>query len=126
MPRVFVSATIFMIVLGLAELPARAQSSSDATSKSLRVAQNLSPTQQEEQRALSKLSKAEQAALKQAIVACKAEAKGKKVRWLSRRKYVNTCVQQALKADYPNIDIIRVLKDHPDMKGLPTEEAPAN
>src|SRR5262245_48422353 len=109
MPRVFVSATIFMIVLGLAELPARAQ--------------NLSPTQQEEQRALSKLSKAEQVALKQAIVACKAEAKGKKVRWLSRRKYVNTCVQQALK-DLPNIDTIRVLKDHPDMKGLPTEEAP--
>jgi len=114
-----------MIVLGLAELPARAQSSSDATSKSLRVAQNLSPTQQEEQRALGKLSKAEQVALKQAIVACKAEAKGKKVRWLSRRKYVNTCVQQALKG-YPNIDLTSVLKNHPDMKGLPTEEAPAN
>ena len=123
MRRVFVSAIIFMIVLGIAELPARAQSSSDAASKSLRVAQNLSPTQQEEQRALSKLSKAEQVALKQAIVACKAEAKGKKVRWLSRRKYVNTCVQQALK-DLPNIDTIRVLEDHPDMKGLPTEEAP--
>ena len=123
MQRVFVSATIFMIVLGLAELPARAQISSDATSKSLRVAQNLSPTQQEEQRAGKPLSKAEQVALKQAIVACKAEAKGKKVRWLSRRKYVRTCVQQALK-DSPNIDIIRALKDHPDMKGLPTEEAP--
>jgi hypothetical protein len=123
MPRVFVSATIFMIVLGLAELPARAQISSDARSKSLRVAQNLSPTQQEEQRAGKPLSKAEQVALKQAIVACKAEAKGKKVRWLSRRKYVRTCVQQALK-DSPNIDIIRALKDHPDMKGLPTEEAP--
>jgi hypothetical protein len=123
MPRVFVSATIFMIVLGLAELPARAQISSDATSKSLRVAQNLSPTQQEEQRAGKPLSKSEQVALKQAIVACKAEAKGKKVRWLSRRKYVRTCVQQALK-DSPNIDIIRALKDHPDMKGLPTEEAP--
>src|SRR6185436_19395088 len=94
MPRVFVSATIFMIVLGLAELPARAQISSDATSKSLRVAQNLSPTQQEEQRAGKPLSKAEQVALKQAI------------------------------KDSPNIDIIRALKDHPDMKGLPTEEAP--
>src|SRR5262245_33423905 len=124
MPRFFVSAIIFMIVLVLAEPPARAQSSSDATSKSLRVAQNLSPTQQEEQRAATKLSKAEQVALKQAIVACKAEAKGKKVPWLSRRKYVNTCVQQTLKG-YPNIDLIKVLKDHPDMKGLPTEEAPA-
>jgi hypothetical protein len=124
MPRVFVSATIFMIVLGLAELPARAQSLSDATSKSLRVAQNLSPTQQEEQRAGKPLSKAEQVALRQAIVACKAEAKGKKVPWLSRRKYVNTCVQEALK-DHPNVDIIRALKDHPDMKGLPVERAPA-
>jgi hypothetical protein len=123
MLRVFVSATIVMIVLGLAELPAGAQSSSDATSKSLRVAQNLSPTQQEEQRALSKLSKAEQVALRQAIVACKAEAKGKKVRWLSRRKYVNTCVQEALKG-YPNIDLTSVLKNHPDMKSLPTEKAP--
>jgi hypothetical protein len=113
-----------MIVLGLAELPARAQSLSDATSKSLRVAQNLSPTQQEEQRAGKPLSKAEQVALRQAIVACKAEAKGKKVPWLSRRKYVNTCVQEALK-DHPNVDIIRALKDHPDMKGLPVERAPA-
>ena len=51
MLRLFVSASIFVIVLGLAGLPARAQSSSDATSKSLRVAQSISPTQQEEQRA---------------------------------------------------------------------------
>jgi hypothetical protein len=107
-----------MIVLGLAELPARAQSSSDATS--LRVAQNLSPTQQEELRAKSKMS----IAMKQAIVACKAEAKGKKVPWLSRRKYVNTCVQEALK-DYPKVDIAKALKDHPDMKGLPVEQSPS-
>ncbi len=45
MLRLFVSASIFVIALGLAGLPARAQSSSDATSKSLRVAQNVSPTQ---------------------------------------------------------------------------------
>src|SRR5215813_6218415 len=51
MLRLFVSASIFIIVLGLAGLPARAQSSTDATSKSLRVAQTISPTQQEEQRA---------------------------------------------------------------------------
>ena len=31
-------------------------------------------------------SKADKAALKRAIVACKAEAKGKKIKWLSRRK----------------------------------------
>ncbi len=34
-------------------------------------------------------SKPDKAALKRAIVACKAEAKGKKIKWLSRRKYVN-------------------------------------
>jgi hypothetical protein len=33
-------------------------------------------------------SKADKAGLKRAIVACKAEAKGKKIKWLSRRKYV--------------------------------------
>ncbi|MGV7216629.1 hypothetical protein [Bradyrhizobium sp. UFLA05-112] len=37
----------------------------------------------------SRPTKAEKVALKQAIVACKAEAKGRKVNWLSRRKYVN-------------------------------------
>ena len=107
MPRVFVSATIFMIVLGLAEPPARAQSSSDATPKSLRVAQNVSPTQQEEQRAANKLSKAERVALKQANVACKAEAKGKKIRWPKSRTYINECLREALK-DHPNIKIHKI------------------
>jgi hypothetical protein len=41
-------------------------------------------------------SKAEKTALRQAIVACKAEAKGKKIKWLSRRKYVNNCVIEAM------------------------------
>jgi hypothetical protein len=45
-------------------------------------------------------SKADKAALKRAIVACKAEAKGKKIKWLSRRKYVNGCVTEAMK-DHP-------------------------
>ena len=40
-------------------------------------------------------SKADKAALKQAIVACKAEA---------RRKYVNNCVTEAMK-DHPNIEV---------------------
>jgi hypothetical protein len=104
MPRVFVSASIFMIVLGLAEPPARAQSSSDATPKSLRVAQNVSPTQQEEQRAASKLSKAERVALKQANVACKAEAKGKKIRWPKSRTYMRDCLKEALK-EHPTIKV---------------------
>ncbi len=66
------------------------------------------------------LSKADKVALKQAIIACKAEAKGKKVKWLERRKYVNHCVAEALK-DHPNIDVIQLLKNHPDMKDLPME-----
>jgi hypothetical protein len=124
MPRLFASATIFTIVLGLAGLPATAQSSSDTTSKSLRVAQNLSPTQQEEQRAGKPLTKAEQVALKQAIVSCKAEAKGKKIKWLSRRKYVNACVQEALKG-YPSINVHQELRNHPDLKGLPSHQGDA-
>ena len=47
-------------------------------------------------------SKADKAPLKRAIVACKAEAKGKKIRWLSRRKY--NCVTEAMK-DHPNIEV---------------------
>ena len=66
------------------------------------------------------LTKAENVALKQAIVACKAEAKGKKIAWLSRRKYVNHCVAGAVK-EHPNIDVIRMLKDHPEMRELPMD-----
>src|SRR3954464_14080096 len=68
-----------------------------------------------------RLSRADNLALKQAISSCKAEAKGKKVAWLGRRKYVNRCVAEALK-DRPHIEIIKVLKDHPDMMGLPMEQ----
>ena len=67
---------------------------------------------------------AEKAAVKQAIASCKAEAKGKKVRWLQRRKYVKNCVIEALK-DKPNIDVEALLKNHPDLKGLPAESADA-
>jgi hypothetical protein len=66
------------------------------------------------------LTKAQKTAVKQAIVACKAEAKGKKIAWLSRRKYVNGCVAQALK-EHPTIDVIQILKEHPDMKELPMD-----
>lgn len=67
---------------------------------------------------------AEKAALKQAIASCKSEAKGKKVPWLQRRKYVKNCVIDALK-DKPNIDVTTLLKNHPDMKDLPAESADA-
>src|SRR5215467_8694753 len=79
MLRLFVSASIFVMVLGLAGLPARAQSSSDATSKSLRVAQSISPTQQEEQRAAKS-------------VACRKQAKEQKLSGSERRAFLKDCM----------------------------------
>ena len=67
------------------------------------------------------MSKADKVALKEAIIACKAEARGKKVKWLARRKYVNHCVAEALKGR-PGLDVIQLLKDHPDMKDLPMDQ----
>ena len=61
-------------------------------------------------------SKADKAALKRTIVACKAEAKGKKIKWLSRRKYVNNCVTEATK-DHPNMDVTTLLKDRSESDG---------
>jgi hypothetical protein len=69
----------------------------------------------------AKLTKAEKVALKEAVVACKAKAKGKKIKWLSQRKYVNQCVVAALK-DHPSMDIQRMLQEHPEMRNLPAEQ----
>ncbi|SFJ83240.1 hypothetical protein [Bradyrhizobium sp. cf659] len=69
------------------------------------------------------LTKAEKVALKQAIVACKAEAKGKKIKWLSRRKYVNQCVVTALK-ERPSIDVARMLDENPELTNIPVERWP--
>jgi len=71
--------------------------------------------------AAASISKADKVALKEAIIACKAEARGKKVKWLARRKYVSHCVVEALK-DRPHMDVIQLLKNDPDMKDLPTEQ----
>jgi hypothetical protein len=65
--------------------------------------------------AAARVSKADEIALKEAIVACKEEAKGKKMGWLAGRKYVNKCVAEALKGR-PNMNVNQMLKDHPDMK----------
>jgi hypothetical protein len=73
--------------------------------------------------AAASVSKADKAALKRAIAACKAEAKGKKIKWLSRRKYVNNCVTDAMK-DHPNMDVMTLLKQHPDLTKLPVERWP--
>ncbi len=69
----------------------------------------------------ARMTKAEKVALKQAVVARKAEAKGKKIKWLARRKYVNQCVVAALK-DHPSMDIQRMFREHPEMRDLPAEQ----
>ena len=66
------------------------------------------------------LSKAEKVALKQAIVACKAEAKGKHIRWPKSRSYVNNCLKEALK-DHPNINVIQMDLEHKEMDRLPVQ-----
>ena len=70
----------------------------------------------------TKLSKADQHLLKAAIASCKSEAKAKKVKLLERRQYVIDCVQ-ALK-DRPQVNVPEVLKNHPDLKGLPCHPNP--
>jgi len=67
----------------------------------------------------AKMSKADQIALKDAVKGCKAEAKGKNIkwyRWVKRRKYINDCVTGALK-EHPNI--IQLIRYNPN---LPIEE----
>ena len=54
-------------------------------------------------------------AVKQAIIACKAEAKGKKISWPTRRKFVSSCLSNALK-DY-QLDVA-LLRRELDMSGL--------
>ena len=70
----------------------------------------------------TKLSKADQRLLKAAIASCKSEAKAKKVKLLERRQFVVDCVQ-ALK-DRPQVNVQEVLKNHPDLKGLPCPPNP--
>jgi hypothetical protein len=69
----------------------------------------------------ARMTRAEKVAVNQAVVACKAEAKGKKIKWLAHRKYVNQCLVAALK-DHPNMDIQRMLNEHPGMRDLPAEQ----
>jgi hypothetical protein len=69
----------------------------------------------------AKISQADKKALAEATSSCKAEAKGKKIRWPSSRNYVKNCVTEALK-DHPNITVIQLYIDHPDMMRLPVEQ----
>ena len=45
----------------------------------------------------AKTSNADKAALNEATIACKAEAKDKKIRWPASRKFVSTCVAKSIK-----------------------------
>jgi hypothetical protein len=72
----------------------------------------------------AKMSKADRVALKEATVACKAEARGKKVKWLARRKFFNNCVATVLKK-HPTMDPLRMTREHPNIKGLPRQKSPA-
>jgi hypothetical protein len=45
----------------------------------------------------AKTSSADKAALKEATLACKAEAKDKKIWWPASRKFVSTCVAKSIK-----------------------------
>jgi len=69
----------------------------------------------------AKISQADKKALAEATSSCKAEAKGKKIRWPSSRTYVKNCVTAALK-DHPNITVIQLYIDHPEMMRLPVEQ----
>ena len=61
-------------------------------------------------RRLSKMSKAEKVALKEATVACKAQAKGMKIRWPASRKYVKNCIIRTTLKSQPNMDVIELRK----------------
>jgi hypothetical protein len=46
-------------------------------------------------------------AVKQAVIGCKAEAKGKKIRWPASRKFVSSCLSNALKDYELSVDQLR-------------------
>ena len=65
----------------------------------------------------ARMTKAEKVTLRDATVACKAEAKGKKIRWLAKRKFVNTCVAKALKG-HPDVNVMQLVREHRHLKTL--------
>jgi hypothetical protein len=70
----------------------------------------------------ARTSSAEAVALKEATVACKAEAKGKKLWWPASRKYVKNCVTTTLK-DHKNMNISDVRRGV-NVKGLRMHQRP--
>src|SRR5437868_14165637 len=70
--------------------------------------------------AAKKLSSAEQKAWKEANVACKGKAKGQKLGFFARRKFVKGCLVEALKG-YPNIDVNLLMRDSDRRNMQPTK-----
>jgi hypothetical protein len=62
----------------------------------------------------AKMSNADKVALKRATVSCKAETKGKKLGWFAGRRYVKSCLVQALK-NHPNIDVNQLYRNVNDL-----------
>jgi hypothetical protein len=65
----------------------------------------------------NKLSKSDRVALRHEIASCKSQAKHKKIQWRLRRQFVVDCVQAHL--NRPSINVRELMKNHPDLKGLP-------
>ena len=70
----------------------------------------------------ARTSSAEVVARKEATVACKAEARGKKLWWPASRKYVKNCVTTALK-EHPTMNISDVRRGV-NVKGLRMHQRP--
>ena len=66
----------------------------------------------------AKTSSPEKVALNEATVACKAKAKGQKIGWLARRKFISSCVTEALK-EHPSMDVNQLHRGR-NVKGLPS------
>src|SRR6516225_3012181 len=67
----------------------------------------------------AKMSKADQIALKDAVKGCKAEAKGKNIkwyRWVKRRKYINDCVTGGSQGAPKHHPIDQVQSKSPDRR----------
>jgi hypothetical protein len=71
----------------------------------------------------AKLSKAEKVALKEATVACKAQAKGMKIRWPKSRKYVKNCIIRTTLKSQPTMNVIE-LRKAVNLKGLRMHKSP--
>jgi len=56
----------------------------------------------------AKTSSADQATLKAATIACKAEAKDKKIRWPASQRFVSTCVAKSIKLTLAEVQKIAV------------------